>query len=312
MNEEDYKKKIIELSSDVERLNNLQFSIKILLNSIYGVFGNQFSALCDVDCAESITLTGQAVIKEASSILDKYAKEKYGIEESITKYGDTDSEHITIKPILDKLNQQLFDENNTINPIVYKLVNEMNAYLNEQINNWSKKTLNSIDSRFIFKREGICSSGLYQSKKHYILHIKDKGENDPMPCDIIKPVGVELVKSTMSETVKDMIKQVVMTMLTSTNREKTLDTYRKVYEEFKNLSIENISFRSKIGTFTKYSKKSIGFNLSKHTPIAVSGSIYYNTIIKELELTSKYPLLSSNDHVRWVYCLSNNKYNIKI
>lgn len=295
----------------IEQLDILQYTQKILLNSIYGVFGNQYSALCDVDCAESITLTGQAVIKEASNILDNYAKEKYGLDNSITHYNDTDSCHITIKPILEVLDQPFLDENKLIAKGVYTLVNAMNTQLNERINTWSLDTLNSIDSRFIFKREGICSSGLYQSKKHYILHIKDKGATDPRPCDIIKPVGVELVKSTMSESVKAMIKKVVMAMLTTTNRDKTLEVYRQVYEEFKNLSVADIAFRSKIGTFNKYSKKAIGFKVASHTPIAVSGSIYYNNLLKEYGLTSKYETISNSDHVRWVYCLTSNRYGIK-
>jgi len=115
----------------------------------------------------------------------------------------------------------------------------------------------------------------------------------------------------MSESVKAMIKRVVMTMLTTANRDKTLEVYRKVYEEFKNLSIADIAFRSKIGTFKKYSQKAIGFKLAPHTPIAVSGSIYYNNILKEYNLTSKYEMIRNDDHVRWVYCLANNRYGIK-
>jgi DNA polymerase elongation subunit (family B) len=81
----------IENVRKIEQLDILQYTQKILLNSIYGVFGNQYSAICDLDCAESITLTGQAVIKKASNILDDYAKDKYGIIQPITHYNDTDS-----------------------------------------------------------------------------------------------------------------------------------------------------------------------------------------------------------------------------
>ena len=41
-------------------------SVKILINSIYGYFGNKYAPLGDPDIARSITLTGQAVIKQSN------------------------------------------------------------------------------------------------------------------------------------------------------------------------------------------------------------------------------------------------------
>ncbi len=293
-----------------EQLDILQYTLKILLNSIYGVFANRFGPLYDIDCAGSITNTGQAVIKQASNILDEYASGKYGIKESITHYNDTDSCHISVKPILDITGQPLLTPEGLIAPNVYVLANEINDLLNAKINEWSGDILNSSDSRFYFKRECICSTCLYQAKKRYILHIKDKGERDPIPCDKIKPVGVELVKSTMSETVKKMIERVVVAMLNTKNREKTLDVYRTIYEQFKTLPVDEIAFRSAIKTYNKYAPQAIGFSKAKRTPVAVAGAIYYNNLLKEYNLTSKYETLKSDDRVRWVYCQPNNKYSI--
>ena len=295
----------------MEQLDILQYTQKILLNSIYGVFANRFGPLYDIDCAASITNTGQAVIKEASVILDAYADEKYGIKESITHYNDTDSCHISVKGILDSLKQPLLDDKGLISPYVYTLANEFNDLLNIKINEWSANILNSSDSRFYFKRECICSTCLYQAKKRYILHIKDKGERDPMPCDKIKPVGVELVKSTMSDTIKKMIKEVVVAMLNTKNREKTLDVFRNIYEKFKVLPVDEIAFRSAIKTYDKYSAQAVGFSIMKRTPVAVSGAIYYNNLLKEYNLTGKYESLKAGDRVRWVYCLPSNHYSIE-
>ena len=302
--------KYVENKRKMEQLDILQYTLKILLNSIYGVFANKYGPLYDIDCAGSITNTGQAVIKEASNILDQYALEKYGIKEPITHYGDTDSCHITLKPILDILNQPLLDDRGLIAPNVYVIANEINTILNAKINEWSANTLYSTDSRFYFKREAICSTCLYQAKKRYILHIKDKGEKDPVPCDKIKPVGMELAKSTMSETIKSMIKEVLVALLNTKNRDKTLEAYRGIYEKFKTLSPAEIAFRSGINTFSKYSTQATGFAKAKRTPVAVAGAIYYNNLIDVLKLTSKYEKLKTGDRVRWVYCLPNNQYNI--
>lgn len=294
----------------MEQLDILQYTLKILLNSIYGVFANKHGPLYDIDCAGSITLTGQAVIKQASQILDDYVNEKYDIKNSITLYNDTDSCHVTLKPILDLKKQPMIDEKGLLTPAVYDIAIELNTVLNDDINKWSKDVLNSADSRFFFKRESICTTALYQAKKRYILHIKDKGESKPMPVDKIKPVGVELVKSTMSDVVKEMIRKVVVAMLNTRDRTKTIDVYRSVYEEFKKLPALEVAFRSAIKTFDKYSSKSNGFAIPKHTPIAVSGAIYYNNLLKEYKLQSHYESLKQEDRVKWVYCQTNNKYNI--
>ena len=302
--------KYITNKRKMEQLDILQYTLKILLNSIYGVFANRHGPLYDIDCAASITVTGQAVIKEASRILDEYANTKYGIKDPITHYNDTDSCHISIAPILKSLNQPLMDANNQIAPNVYVLANELNTMLNEKINEWSHDMLNSTDSRFFFKRETICSAALYQAKKRYILHIRDKGENEPMPCDKIKPVGVELVKSTMSDTVKKMLMTVVVALLHTRSREKTLEAYRKIYEQFKALPVDEIAFRSSVKTYDKYSPQAVGFSIAKRTPVAVAGAIYYNNMLKEYNLLGKYATLKSEDRVRWVYCLPTNHYSI--
>lgn len=79
------------LEDDVVYLNVLQMTLKITLNSLYGVMANKYSPFMDIDNASSITLTGQMVAKTGSEILQKRAQEKYNVSESIDIYNDTDS-----------------------------------------------------------------------------------------------------------------------------------------------------------------------------------------------------------------------------
>lgn len=80
-----------ETSQLVNRLDTTQKSIKIFLNSIYGTFANRHSPFFDIDAAKSITLTGQACVKQSSVIVQEYAEKYHDIEEELTVYGDTDS-----------------------------------------------------------------------------------------------------------------------------------------------------------------------------------------------------------------------------
>ncbi len=218
--------------------------------------------------------------------------------------------HSCLKPVLDILDKPLLNKDNNIASPIYDIVNELNDHLNTTIIEWAKTHLNSTDPRFYFKREAICSAGLYQAKKHYILHVRDKGKREPLQCNYIKPVGVELVRSTVSSTIKEMITRVVKTLLNTRDRDATLDVYREIYQEFKKLPPEEIASRSGVATYNKYAEKANGFVLGKHTPIAVAGAIFHNNLLKKLNIEDKYDVISSGVRVKWVYCIKTNKYGI--
>lgn len=84
------------LETKITQLNAKQQSIKIFINSCYGYFGNKHAPIGDDDIASSITLTGQAVIKQARDIAKIYISKHSNITdtktlETVAIYGDTDS-----------------------------------------------------------------------------------------------------------------------------------------------------------------------------------------------------------------------------
>lgn len=220
------------------------------------------------------------------------------------------STHVTIQPVLDALKIPLCNEKNEITPKIYDIVNDLNKHLNIEIVNWAKTSLNSIDPRFFFKREAICPAGIYQAKKHYILHIRDKGEDKPLSCDKIKYVGVEIAKTTMSESVKSLIKRVVECMLYTRDQHKSIAAYKTAFEDFKHLTLEEIAFRSSINKYEQYEARSNAFQIGKRTPAHVVGAIYYNRLLKEFNIQNNYDAITSGNKIKWFYCLPNNRYNI--
>lgn len=296
----------------IEQLDIIQYTLKILLNSIYGVFANKNSAFYDIDHAASITLTGQTVIKESSAIADAYIKTKYNAVGNSYIYSDTDSSHLSMKPLLTAIGETLLDSDGKIKSIAYEKANELQEVINKGITEWSARVLHSTDPRFFFKREAICPVAIYQSKKHYILHVKDKGESVPVPCDYIKYVGVEVVKSTMSSEVKKLIKSVVESIVYTKSKKGTDAVYRKAYETFKALPIEAIAFRSKITDYEKYAKNAKGMYIGKgqRTPPTHRSAIYHNELLKVYNVESKYDAIGSGQKIKWVYVQPNNKYGI--
>lgn len=87
------KEKLAQAKLEVENLDADQHSLKIMLNSVYGMFGTNHSPIYSAAIAQSITRTGKFCNISASKFIKTRFKELFGIDESyiICCGGDTDS-----------------------------------------------------------------------------------------------------------------------------------------------------------------------------------------------------------------------------
>lgn len=78
---------------DVENLDADQHSLKIMLNSVYGMFGTNHSPIYSAHIAQSITRTGKFCNISASKFIKKRFKDMFGIDDGYASVasGDTDS-----------------------------------------------------------------------------------------------------------------------------------------------------------------------------------------------------------------------------
>ena len=300
------------IKTKIDQLDSKQLCIKVFINSIYGYFGNKHAPFGDDDIASSITLTGQSVIKQSNELLKQYVKNKTGIEdteklESCVVYNDTDSSYISIKLLIDNLGIPFVDSNNKLTPELYKEVQDIEDYLNEEIKIWGVKTLNSKDCRFIFKREAIADVGIFLQKKRYVLHILD---DEGIPMDKYKYTGVEVVRSTMPEPIKPHVKGIIETMLSTQSITKTNELLNETYRIFKDLPIEDITFVSGLKGYENYARQCDGYKTAKGMPIHAKAAYYYNMLLKKFNIENDYETISSGDKVRYFYIQQPNPYNI--
>ena len=305
----DYKK----LSADANRLHIKQLTIKILINRIYGYFGNRRATLGDPDITRSITLTGQAVIKESNRILRKYVQDmtKFSDDEMKARdpvlYNDTDSVYITIKDILKTKGIDLLNRNGRVSKETHAVVKDIVSHLNSNVLKWSKKATNTIDSRFVFKRESICDVGMFLQKKRYVLHILD---DEGIPVNKFKYTGVEVVRSTIPGPVKPYVKKIIETMIMTRSQPETNTLLNESYDIFKSLPIEDISFISGCSKYTAYAEKCDEFKMCKGMPIHVKSAYAYNLLLGKLNLEGIYEKISAGDKVRYMYINQPNKYGL--
>ena len=302
-----------KLKQEIDNLNITQHTIKILINTIYGYFGNKHSPLGDDELAESITLTGQAVIKESNRLLENYIKERAKLtdqdilEDTPIIYNDTDSSYISIKHIVKNTGLKMLDSKGKINQEYYKQVQDIEDYLNENIIKWGQQALGSKDCRFVFKREAIADSGLFLQKKRYVLHVLDE---EGIPCDKFKYTGVEVVRTTMPAPIKPYVKKIIETMLLTRDLTTTNKIFNETYDIFKKLPIEDIAFVMGVKGYEKYAAQCDAFKTAKHMPIHVKAAYFYNILLDRFNTGKKYEKISSGDKVRYFYARQPNKFGI--
>ena len=300
------KKKNKETIDSIIYYDTLQYTLKILLNSIYGVFANKHSPFMDIDNASSITLTGQAVAKAGSEILRQYSNKKYGVTEDIVVYNDTDSVYITITPILKKLGIKLTDETGVVSKEAHVVVDDLDRVVNREVIEWARAELNSIDPRYEFKREAIAGVGAFLMKKRYIIHVLD---DEGIAVNKFKYVGVEIARSTTPKKVKELIKKTVETAFLTKDIKQTNDIFREAYEEFKLLDVQDASFRRAVKDYEKYGKNTTLSGFEKGTPCHVKAAIAYNLLLKKYNIESKYEKIHSGQKIKYFYA-TKNPYNL--
>ena len=303
------KQKQKELETEIDYLDIRQFTIKILINSVYGYFGNKKSPLGDDDIARSITLTGQAVIKQANVLVREFEKKTANKSTDPIIYNDTDSVYIKIKQIAEARGIKMHLGDGKITPEYYALVQEIEDYLNDGIKKWGKEELNSDDCRFVFKREVIADCGLFLQKKRYVIRVLDK---EGIPTNKFKYTGVEVVRTTMPTPIKPYVKRIIENMLLTQSLNKTNEIFNETYEVFKGLPLEDIAFVMGVNGYEKYASKCVDYTPAKHMPIHVKAAYYHNKLLEKYKLEGKYEVIGTGDKVRYFYVKQPNKLGINV
>ena len=304
-----------DLQVEVDRLNIRQHTIKILMNTVYGYFGNKHSPLGDDELAESITLTGQAVIKESNRILTEYIKSNTGLtdeyleENSPIIYNDTDSSYISIKHLVDAKKIPVFDKEGNVAPEYYKAVEDIEEHLNMEIIKWGKSALGSKDCRLVFKREAIADVGLFLAKKRYVLHTLDV---EGIPGKKFKYTGVEVVRTTMPAPIKPYVKKIIETMLLTKDYAATNKIFNETYEIFKSLPLEDIAFVMGVKGYEKYANHCNGFETVKRMPKHVKAAYYHNILLDRFGIERKYEKMASGDKVRFFEVKKPNSFGLSV
>ena len=320
-----------ELENEIFRLNsiageyfNLEQSIKIFINSIYGATGNAYFKGYNVNLAEAVTIQGQDVSKYASACIDEYMMNYWHLdtqlhkalgiknvnkinEKSTTIYMDTDSCYITFAPLLKSCGYS-----GDPSEFILKIRDlRLNAFLKKKFDEYAIKfnTKNIQD----LELEKISRSAIMVAKKKYILDLAWK---DPgvfyKPQEKIKFVGVEIVQGSTPKFARKALKELIELVcrqgknIIYADVVKVLRDYKK---EFCMQSPEDISKTQSLGDYEKYCLKDKDeILLAPKCPQNVRASAVYNhKVLNNKKLKSKYGLIKTGDKVKFYSTKDENE-----
>ena len=277
---------------------------KIMLNSLYGVLGLPAFRFYDVDNAEAVTLTGQAVIKTTEKIANQYYSKIIGEEKDYNIYVDTDSVFYQAAPLVKVRNPEI-DENSDeqMIPAILSVAQEVEGHINKVYDTMALKMFNIHSHRFDIKQETIAKGGFWVSKKRYAQWIINDNTVD---CDKLDVKGLDVKRSSFPTYFKEVMGTVLMDILKSTDKNEIDDYILTKKDEMKKTNFIDIAKNSAVKGMSKYRFRNQALGeFKKGTPAHVKAAITYNQLLKYYKVPYKYEPMKDGDKIKWVY-LKNN------
>lgn len=303
-----------------------QQAIKLIINSLYGAFGNQWCYFYNIDVAESITIQGKDAIKYLEKMLEIYFHDFFHKDEKLLnhlgidsntirplspdikvyKYCDTDSGYISLEPIIDLCNWQGDEKEFVLKVYEFRLRDYLNKVFDKY--GFHYKTTNILD----FKLETIAENAIFVAKKKYIQNIIWKDGKDYDKNTKIKTTGLEIIKSSSPSFCRETLKNIMLFILGKRkfNKNDISELVKLIVDlknEFKLSNIEKISQNTKISDYNKFIINDTNeFVIAKKCPAHIRGGGYYNYLLnKNPKLKEKYNIVKSGDKARWYYTKDN-------
>lgn len=309
------------LKEESLRCYSSEQAIKLIINSIYGAFANEYFHFYNIAIAETVTLQGQDAIRFTEKMVDKYFKEFFHkdkqlhqalnvkpdwevkpIKGQVWKYTDTDSGYLIFEEVMESIGWE-----GTVKDFVLVLnSNRLAAFIKKVLDDYAKER--HTDNYLDFELETIAENAIWVAKKKYIQNIIWKDGKDYENLSYIKTTGLEIIQSSTPpfcrQKLIDVMKHIFSKKkLTSKDNSDLVKVIKEIKREFKLSNIEKISMTRGISEYNKFVLNDQDrMELKSGCPIHVRAGGYHNYLLnQEAKLKGKYELIRGGDKVKWYH-----------
>jgi hypothetical protein len=317
LSEEDIK----EVREESLRCSTNEQAIKLIINSIYGAFANEYFHFYNIAIAETVTLQGQDAIRFTEKMVEKYFKEYFhkdkelhihlnvaedhvvkAIKRPVWKYTDTDSGYLIFEEVMESVDWQ----GNVKDFVLALNNNRLSAFIKKVLSDYAteRHTENYLD----FELETIAENAIWVAKKKYVQNIIWKDGKDYDHLTYIKTTGLEIIQSSTPAFCRAKLIEIVKFIfskkkLTVKDNAELVRLIKEIKKEFKLANIEKISMGRSISDYKKFVLNDQDtFELKSGCPIHVRAGGYYNYLLNQNQkYKGKYQLIQGGNKIKWYH-----------
>jgi hypothetical protein len=293
------EKKIFE--QQISEYNAKQNALKVLLNGGYGALANVHFRWFDYNIAESITLTGQYIIrcteKHMNLFLNKILKTT-GVDYVVAV--DTDSNYINVTKVVDKMFPNGGSQED-ITIFLEKFAVQVETYAIDEAFKEIYHSTNAFDECLHMKLEAI-GQAVWKAAKMYIMAVWSmEGVRYAVPD--IKMQGIEAVRSSTPEICRKYIKD-SLPFIVAKDEKGLKEHILKCEEEFFKQPFHRVAKPGGVTEITKWEDNNTIYK--KGVPYHVRAAITYNNLVRKKGLDGEMPLINNGDKMRLCYMTMPN------
>lgn len=302
-----------------EYYDSQQMIRKILINSVYGVLGNEFFNFYNINNAIAVTLSGQDLIRYLSNTLNTYMKQNWHtigpklfpeykgewkpLKKDVVILVDTDSNYVCLEEIVENMGLNFATNKDFYEWIVFLEKNFFNPFFDKILNIYANKY--KVPQMIEFKREKIITQKFILGKKKYADEVI--ADEDVLYLDEpdISITGIEVVRTDTPKFSRERIMGVIKQIFEVRGKDKpaVMKKLRTIHEEFLKAHPTDIANPTGIKDYQKYSEpvekylEQKRINYPPNLPIHVRAAMNYNYIVAKHSL----PLMEVDNGTKMKY-----------